>query len=197
MLPRPFQVKQCAGLPGTGGIKDNRSRHWLHWIGRALSLAGGRGGRAAVGARSTLGVVRRCLARRRQRGWGWTGGVRLRHGVGIARRAAGGIALRTLLAVARPWRRLRRPSQGSARRSMPWRPNLYSSRRSGCLSHALRRRLSPGCGPPHGRSTGLAKKRAGEPSLALAGAVRASAVARARRHQATPRTAARPLPQQS
>jgi hypothetical protein len=80
--------------------------------------------------------------------------------VGIARRAAGGIALRTLLAVARPWRRLRRPSQGSARRSMPWRPNLYSSRRSGCLSHALRRRLSPGCGPPHGRSTGLAKKRA-------------------------------------
>jgi hypothetical protein len=53
--------------------------------------------------------------------------------------------------------------------------------------------LSPGCGPPHGRSTGLAKKRAGEPSLALAGAVRASAVAQAQRHQATLVAAARKL----
>ena len=50
---------------------------------------------------------------------------------------------------------------------MPWRPNLYSSRRSGCSSHALRRRLSPGCGPPHGLLTDLA----GRVLVAVPGAI--------------------------
>jgi len=107
--------------------------------------------------------------------------------------SGGGIALQTLLAVARRLGGVCAVLRRGARAGRCLGPNLYSSRRSGCSSHALRRRLSPGCGPPHGRSTGLAKKRAGEPSLALAGAVRASAVAQAQRHQATLVAAARTL----